>query len=29
LIERMVDAAAAFFPWGYPVETAPKQVAGD
>ena len=29
LIERMVDAAAAFFPWGYPVETAPQSVAGD
>ena len=29
LIERMVDAAAAFFPWGYPVETAPQPLAGD
>jgi IS4 transposase len=29
LIERMVDAAAAFFPWGYPVETTPQAVAGD
>ena len=29
LIERMVDAAAAFFPWGYPMATAPKPVAGN
>jgi hypothetical protein len=29
LIERMVDAAAAFFPWGYPVETTTQPVAGN
>lgn len=29
LIERMVDAAASFFPWGYPVATATEPVAGD
>ena len=29
LIERMMDAAASFFPWGYPVETAPQPLAGD
>jgi len=29
LIERMVDAAAAFFPGGYPMETAPQPVAED
>ena len=29
MIERMVDAAATFFPWGYPVETTPQPAAGD
>lgn len=29
LIERMVDAAASFFPWGYPVATASQPMAGD
>ena len=29
LIERMVDAAASFFPWGYPVATATEPLAGD
>ena len=29
LIERMVDAASSFFPWGYPVETATQPLAGD
>lgn len=29
LIERMVDAAASFFPWGFPVATAPEPMAGD
>lgn len=29
LIEHMVDAAAAFFTWDYPLETAPQTVAVD
>jgi hypothetical protein len=29
LIERMVDAAAAFFPWGYPLATPSQPMAGD
>jgi len=29
LIERMVDAAASFFPWGYPVATAAEPLAGN
>jgi Transposase DDE domain len=29
LIERMVDAAAWFFPWGYPLATAAQPVAGN
>lgn len=29
LIERMVDAAGSFFPWGYPVAAAAEPVAGD
>lgn len=29
LIERMVDVAASFFPWGYPLATASQPVAGN
>jgi len=29
LIERMVDAAASFFPWGYPLAAAPQPVEGN
>jgi len=29
LIERMVDAAASFFPWGYPLATTSQPMAGN
>lgn len=29
LIERLVDAAASFFPWGYPLATRSQPVAGN
>ena len=29
LIERMVDAAASFFPWGYPLATTSQPLAGN
>ncbi len=29
LIERMADAAASFFPWGYPVAATAQPLAGD
>ena len=29
LIERMVDAAASFFPWGYPLATPSQPMAGN
>jgi hypothetical protein len=29
LTERMVDTAASFFPWGYPLAVAAQSVAGD
>lgn len=29
LTERMVDAAASFFPWGYPLATAAQSVVGN
>lgn len=29
LTERMVDAAASSFPWGYPLETSSQPMAGD